>query len=352
MRILGAMILAAMVAAFTADVASAQNSGGSATGGITTTGTTTAQKPGQKSARKAAPREPAAPRFTSPEAIQKWINGYRAAPEPRHLPAAVRAMSTLGVLREVESAGLYIGFAAGVLGANPDTAETLVAKMFPLPPEDQVAVVRAIAWSGLDDWPALLGKFVERMPARRVLIDRHLSGKLPTLMTLPLDETPAGIDALWGYYYATGAPEPIWRIISALAWADEKNSVDKLTVGNMAKLTLAINASRDTDLMFVLKKAVIYQKKDTAAPLAQIIEAAETFETAKIRKQALAAIETLKQKGPQSARDVSWWGQAGQTALAVGCVAASAMGAVAVGIPCVVGGAASSAALKMFTPDK
>lgn len=295
----------------------------------------------------AAPKRAA---FTSPEALQKWINAYRAKPEPKRLPDAIRAMSTLGLLREVDTAGLYIGFSAGVIGANPALAEGLIGKVFPLPPEDQIVIVRAIAWSGHPEWKDLMAKFVERMPARRVLIERHLYGKLPALMELSLDENPAGIDALWGYYYATGSPEPILRLIAALAWSNEPNNVDKLTAGSMAKLTLAINASRDIDLLFILKREATKQKKETAAPLAEVIEAAEMFETAKVRKQALAAIETLKQKGPSDARKISWWGQIGTTALALGCVAASALGQVQIGIPCVVGGAASTAALKLFTP--
>jgi hypothetical protein len=117
----------------------------------------------------------------------------------------------------------------------------------------------------------------------------------------------------------------------------------------MAKLTLAINASRDVDLVFILKRELVTQRKATAVPLAEVIEAAESYETGKIRKQALAAIEALKQKGPASVRNVGWWGQIGTTALALGCVAASALGQVQVGIPCVIGGAASTAALKLYT---
>ena len=115
--------------------------------------------------------------FDQPEAIQRWITTYRTTPAPKRLPAAVKAMSRLGVAREIDTAGLYIGFVAGVLGANPLLAEKLVADMFPLPAEDQVIVVRAIAWSGLPEWKEVMGRFVERMPARRVLIDRHLFGK-------------------------------------------------------------------------------------------------------------------------------------------------------------------------------
>lgn len=244
-----------------------------------------------------------------------------------------------------------MGFAAGVLGANPKSAEKLVGQMFPMPPPDQVAIIRAIAWSGLPEWKALMGTVVERMPARKVLIERHLYDKLPTLMALPLDDSPVGLDALWGYYYASGSPLPILRIASALRWAKDQNSVDRLTVGSMAKLTLAINASRDVDLARLLKRVLPLIEPAARGPLAEAIEAAETFETGRVRKQALAAIEELKRKGPADARRLSFWGQAGTTALALGCVAASALGQVQVGIPCVVGGAASTAALKLLTPQ-
>ncbi len=290
--------------------------------------------------------------FVTPEAIQHWIKNYRTAPNPKQLPAAVKAMSRLGIFREIDNAGIYFGFVAGVIGANPQLADKLLGEMFPVPPEDQIVVVRAIAWSGLPDWKALMARFVERMPARRVLIERHLYGKLPGLMALSLDENPAGIDALWGYYYATGAPESIRRLISTLGWSTEDKDVDKLTAGNMIKLTLAINATRDLELMTILKREAIHQTKATARPLADVIEAAETYETAKMRKQALTAIGELRQKGSSTKRNVSFWGQVGTTALALGCVAAGALGQVQVGLPCIIGGATASAALKVYTLEK
>ena len=91
---------------------------------------------------------------------------------------------------------------------------------------------------------------------------------------------------------------------------------------------------------------------DTAAPLAEVIEAAETYETARLRKNALSAIADIKQKGSATKRDVSFWGQVGTTALALGCVAASVLGQVQFGLPCIVGGATATAALKVYTLDK
>lgn len=301
-----------------------------------------------QAARAAPPKQQP---FTSPQQILGWINTYRGKPEPTKLPAAVKAMSALGLFRDLDAGGIYVGFMAGVLSDNPKTADALVTGMFPIPREDQVAIVRAIAYSDADDWKALLGKFAERMPARKVLIQRHLEDKLPTLAKIPLAGNPAAIDALWGYYFATGRMAPVNRIVETLGWVKEGNDLEKLTSGNMAKWTLANNALQDKQLLDHLKSEKERRTKIIAAQLGEVIEAAETYETGKIRKEASAAIEELKRKGPESARKLTFWGQAGQTALALGCVTAGVLGHLEVAVPCVIGGAASSAALKMFTPQ-
>jgi hypothetical protein len=301
----------------------------------------------------AAPKtalEPGKP-FARAESVLKWINGYRSEPEPTKLPDAVRAMGEFGLLRELEQSGLHVGFIAGVLGSNPDIAPRLIAEMFPMPPEDQVILVKAIAFSGLANWKQVLSAFAERMPARQVLIDKYLYGDGKTLFELPLDEGSFVLDSHWGYYFGSGSEAAVARIVSALSWMSEGDSVEKLTISAMAKWTMASNATRDKDLLDTLKAQMNLQESAVArVHLRDVILAAETFETAKIRRDAVAAIDELKAKGPQSARNYAWWGQAGQSILALGCVAAGAMGQVQLGIPCVVGGAVSSAALKYFAP--
>lgn len=287
--------------------------------------------------------------FSRPEIVLSWINDYRLKPTPERLPDAFKAMREQGSFKEIEQAGIYVGFVAGVIGANPDKAEKLITAMFPMPPPDQAVLVKAIAYSGLAEWKELLGKFVERMPARKVIIERYLYGKLPVLRDLPLD-SPIAVDANWGYYFATGSSEPIQRLVRTLAWSLEKNNVEKLTIGSMVKWTLAQNASKDHDLLSYLKTSLPHQPDDVSKPLTEVIEGAETFELAQIRKDALASIEELKTRGPQDSRNFAWWGQAGQTVFALGCVAAGVMGQVYMGVPCVVGGALSNVALKYLAP--
>ena len=319
--------------------------------------------------------------FGSREAVLAWINTYRTKRDIAHVPDAVHALSQLGALKDPETAGVYVGFLAGALASSGGTAAAVVDKMFPLPPEDQWAIVQAIAYSGLPDWKPLLEKFTDRMPSRRLMIEKYLSGKLPTLdqagfdpgpgklatlkgylkldfskkeKRVVLTPTPILLDVLWGYYCATGGYNPaVSRIIALLSWAKDRDDVTKLTLGSMARYTLAANASRDAKLLAMLKSVAKYYPKDVKATLDEVIEAAETADIARLRSEALASIEELKRKGPNYRREVSFWGQVGQGALALGCIAAAAVwGRSSSGVPCVVGGALGSAGLHYWETEK
>src|ERR1700687_5651089 len=131
--------------------------------------------------------------------VQQWIYNYRAKPDYAHVPAAMRVLFHTQSFKEPENAGIYLGFLAGAIGSNPAKAEQLVNSLFPVPPEDEWVIVRAIAYSGLSDWRNLLRKVALRMPGRKVMIDSYLAGTLPTLTAIPLEETKPGmLDKLRG----------------------------------------------------------------------------------------------------------------------------------------------------------
>src|ERR1700722_18573260 len=313
--------------------------------------------------------------------VQQWIYNYRAKPDYAHVPAAVRVLFHTQSFKEPENAGIYLGFIAGAIGSNPARAEQLVDSLFPVPPEDEWVIVRAIAYSGLPDWRNLLRKVAPNMPGRKVMIDSYLAGTLPTLTDIPLEETKPGmleklrvvftknpfakddkklkltqtfasnqdlLDTLWGYYFATGSYMPILHIIKMLPWTKSRDTVDKLTVGSMARYTLASYAVRDTGLREYLRSELAVQPAAVKAPLAEVVEAADTVQLGAVRKDALAAVEELKAKGSDSRRNLDFWGQVGVGALALGCVSAAALGQVAVGIPCVIGGSASQGLLSFW----
>ena len=247
--------------------------------------------------------------LTSRGAVLGWMWAYRASPNPDGVPIAMKAASRLGLLRDPESSGVFVGFLAGVIGANPVKAEALLMKTLPLPVEDQWLVVRAIAYSAAPEWKTLLQKVGPQLPARKAMLDKQIAGKLPTLDQLDMEDGPAWyqrawqtvrvdkyfrkkdtaekparleasgdiIDTYWGYYFATGAYSPIARIVALTRWSKDREEVEKLSIGSMAKYTLATNATRDPAILAHLHWAAKQEHpKEVKAALTEVVEAAET----------------------------------------------------------------------------
>jgi hypothetical protein len=340
--------------------------------------------PPKPDAAGGGPERARAPELSTTDAVLRWVNGYRAKPDFTYVPVAVRTLSQLGALHDTETAAVYVGFVAGIIRSYPQKADELIEKMLPIKAEDHWFIVRAIAYSGMPGWQDVLSRFGSRMPTRQLMVEKYTSGKLPTLEAISfekspttldrlkgytaavgdfftghhtapesvtLEATPEVLDTLWGYYFATAGYEPVERILHMLPWSKDRQDTDKLTVGSMAKFTLASNAAHDVELLAMLKREMPRQPADVQPILKEVVEASETMELAHMRKAALAAIDDLKRKGPGDKRDMSTWGQVGQGVLAAGCVAAAATGQIEFGLPCVVGGALGSAALNYWTKD-
>jgi hypothetical protein len=253
-----------------------------------------------------------------------------------------------------------------VLGSNPKDGPGLIPRMFPMPDKEQAVIIRAIVYSGRPDWRELLEKNSARMPLRRPLIDDFLAGKRPTLMELPLEHGGSpGVYALWGYYVATGQYEPVVRIMEALRWSKKKSdsnfsfrkiftgwgsdpsALEKITAGGTAKWTLASYAERDRDLINLYRAEYARQPEEIAKPLKEVIEAAEIFESEKIRKDQFGAIDDAQRAQMTNEAGMTKGATAGSIAIATGCVAASALGQAYIALPCVLGGALYTGAVKL-----
>ncbi|MEZ5828736.1 MAG: hypothetical protein R3D01_10335 [Hyphomicrobiales bacterium] len=84
-----------------------------------------------------------------------------------------------------------------------------------------------------------------------------------------------------------------------------------------------------------------------AKPLKEVIEAAELFESEKIRKDQFGAIENAQRLQLTNEAGMSKGMTAGSIAIATGCVAATALGQPQIAIPCVIGGALYTGAAKL-----
>ena len=290
------------------------------------------------------------------------------------VPDAVQALSESGALREPETAGFYVGFVAGVLGANPKEAEHLVDKMLPLPPADQWLVVRAIAYSGLPAWKSLLARTAAQA-AGAARHDRRLSHRRAA--DARRDRTRQEPDVSRKGRASTSASSrrrrrcPTAAIpncstrcgasISPPASTGRSGASSRCcrgrrsatapsgsTVGSSAKYTLANNAARYPDILALIKDMAAYQEADVRPILTEVIHAAETTETAGDPQGAVRAGRQAQEQGPglsarpedlglcRPGRDRRHLRGAGDDV------------AVAAGLPCVIGGAATSAALNYW----
>lgn len=327
---------------------------------------------------RSAPAAPAARQSYSPTTeTLTWMFHYQQHPEPAKTAYAYLALSKVGSLRDPEKAGVYLGFLAGVLNREGAHADRLLVQLTILPYEDQWIIVRALAYSGRDDWKDLMRRLKNHIPGHSGMIDAYLDGSSPVLNDIELEDRQPGnwekfkdvvtfkkpveaphkptfasnselLDTLWGFYFASGDPIPIARLVELLPWSKDRDSVPKLTIGSMVAYTLAENASRSHALLAMLEAMSKKQPDDVAPVLKKVVRAAETVDTGYLRNQAVTSLEELKVRGPNSSRNMLMWGQIGEGALSLGCLGAAVSGVatVAVGIPCVVGGALTSAGLK------
>ena len=287
-------------------------------------------------------------RFKSAEQVVGWINDYKKSPQPDDVPDAIRALAKFGAYEDLDLAGLYIGFLAGVLGDNQLQARAMITALFPMKPKNQAVIIMAIAYSGLPEWRELLSEFAERMPQRTVLIDKYLFGGNKPLLGAPLDQSPGMIDALWGYYIATGYLQPVGKIMRALRWSEATDNTDQFALAHMAMWTLVANAEHDRPLLHYYRAQLAIQPSEIGSPLKKVISAAERFESAKMKKTVVAAIAAQKRHKPGKYSKWSWPAKAGETLLAVGCVTATAMGRAEFAAPCIVTGAIYSGVRKLL----
>ena len=129
-------------------------------------------------------------------------------------------------------------------------------------------------------------------------------------------------------------------------WGRDPSAVEKITTGGTAKWTLASYAERDRALLALYRAEYARQPQDIALPLKDVI-AAEIFEAETIRKDQFGAIEDAQKAQMTNEAGMTKGATAGSIAIATGCVAASALGQAYIALPCVLGGALYTGAVKL-----
>ena len=212
------------------------------------------------------------------------MDTYRDHPEPARLPAAIHVLSEARTFKDPDTTGYYVGFIAGVLGANPKTAERLIAEILaaagqgrPVCAGARHRLFRAAGVEGVAEkilaataGPPGDDRGLSRRQGNAPTLDHRAEFEKPATWVekaqdglprhklkkpeMSFGQNPELLDTLWGQYFATSNYRSVWRIVAMLPWSKDRDSIEKLTIGSMAKVTLATNAARYPDVLALIQE--------------------------------------------------------------------------------------------------
>jgi hypothetical protein len=139
----------------------------------------------------------------------KWMIFYYQNPQPDNLVENVRAMSKRGQL--AQRTGLISAFLSRVFAQNPGKIAPWMTLLKNLPQNELYTLYNALWLSDTNEGRAILTKAGLEMP----------SGSAPDMLAQELNENnPLLIDALWGYFMATGDTRVVRRVISGFNYSE------------------------------------------------------------------------------------------------------------------------------------
>src|SRR5690606_1542126 len=82
----------------------------------------------------------------------------------------------------------------------------------------------------------------------------------PTIESMNIN-SPAALDYLWGSFMATGAAEPVLRVIDQMKLSDVKGNTEVMMIGGAASWSVSANARQHPRVLEILQ-----QRRNTADP--------------------------------------------------------------------------------------
>jgi len=149
--------------------------------------------------------------------MDDWLTFYYQHPQPERFVAEVHALSKSAVFSKESARPPMLAFLGRVMAQNPDKITGWMTALGDLPAKD-LEVLYAAVW------------FSETEEGNRYLESNGIKGFAgktpPEILKMEID-SPAVIDMLWGWFYATGQEEAVRRVVSALNLSQYEGAFDK-----------------------------------------------------------------------------------------------------------------------------
>lgn len=145
-------------------------------------------------------------------AERDWLESYYEAPTPDRFLSQMKDWAEDGTLENDHAKPALIAFISQLIRQNQEKLEEWYAGLAGLDPAQMQVMHTAMLFSRTAEADRVLeeqfGQAYEDQKA-----------ETKKILEMPLDQTGA-MDMLWGFFYATGSPEPIRRLIVAFRFID------------------------------------------------------------------------------------------------------------------------------------
>lgn len=208
----------------------------------------------------------------SPDQVEQWMSFYYQHPQPDRVPEAIASLSAAGYFKNEQTIEPIICFLSLIFRANSDRLATWLPALQSLPEDEQPVGIYALWYSNTPaahHYLAQLAKVAD--PATQELITALQHESPPEIEQIPLSSSGV-LDLLWAAFMATGEAKYVLPILTALSEV-EATDPDRQLVGETAQWSLQTNASKHPKVRAICLEQMATQPEPIARILQTIVAA-------------------------------------------------------------------------------
>lgn len=198
------------------------------------------------------------------DAERDWLEFYYESPTPDRFIPQMKDWAEDGTLDNDHAKPALIAFISQLIRQNREKLPDWYSGLAGLDPKQKQVMHTAMLFSRTEEADAILTE-----EFGQVYEDQKAETK--KILEMPLDQRDT-VDMLWGFYYATGSPEPIRRLILCFRFEDAPDKPDGVDVPEgyaplykelpeFAHNSLVANGERHPRLVEILK--VLLEKDES-----------------------------------------------------------------------------------------
>lgn len=217
-----------------------------------------------------APTAQAGNSFASAGEVGQWIMEYYQHPQPKRLADALITLADSEGISE-DGRKLVVSFIGSALAQAPKEHDDFF-KAITKHKLSQLYALPAFWFMNNDAGRALLVKAEKQWTEAGLpeLAQQLIATPSPALLEGPV-KGALHLDHLWSYFFATGKPEPVLKITSAMSLLGNKNT-SKHIIGQSAQWSLKANARVHPKVRQILEETLQGAQEPLKSQLAKTLQ--------------------------------------------------------------------------------